>query len=395
MAQETVSEDSREQSKNTQQSAASVKFQVAVMLSYFGLTIACNMLGRYNRAGDDTYCASSLVVLTEVLKLSVCIIASLMEVGLANLSNAICSRQTIWFALPSLAYTLNKNLDLASMKRLELPIYMLVIEAKSVLTALWSCLLLGRRFSSWQMLALFLLAFGDSLAIGAMDSFVVPHEGSHGKKRSSHLSHTGFDNHEYVIGVLCGLVGITMASVASVFMEGLLKKPGSLFVRNVQIGCSALPISIIVLVCGGDLPRVQKYGFFQGMTPAVWLLSCMVVTLGVLMAAILRHVSAVAIGFVRACALTVITFISIPLFAFKPAITFFVGGPIVVGSLVLYAWASNTKGKASITSPPEEEPTEAASLLQSLEARSKVAAEPVPQSQHIGGNAGGAVKTAV
>ena len=320
----------------------------AVLLSYFSLTIVLNLLGRYNRPGDDTYCASVLVAFQELLKFLVCILISLCNVGASNLRDAILSRQTALFALPSIAFAVQKNLDLASMKRLEIPIYLMVIETKSVLAALWSRALLGRRFSWLQVVALLVLAFGDALAVGAFD--ILAH---HSRRREPSSSTTpAVRDYEYVVGTLCGLLGTVLSSWASVYSERLLKMPGSIWVRNVQFGCSAVPAALIVLA-SGDLPWIAEHGLLQGFTPAVWLLGCLVSVIGMVMAACLKYVSAVAIGFVRASTLVFLTLISIPLFGFKPSANFSIGGTLVVGSMALYAVSSHAEQKRAASAPDD------------------------------------------
>ena len=329
--------------------AASRAFQGSVLTSYLALTILLNLLGRYNRAGESTFCASALVVVTESIKLAGCVMLSLWQVGRAELRAHVLSRHTFMFMLPSVAFTIQKNLDLASIKRLELPIYMLVIEGKTVMTAIWSHVLLGRRFSTVQIAALVLLTTGDALAVGALD-YILRAPGGSAQGRRAPTSGGGFGDREYLIGALCGLLGIFLTSLASVFSERLLKAPGgSLAVRNVQIGCSALPAALLVLVSGGDLPRITEHGLLQGFTPAVWSLAGLTAIAGMVMAAILRYVNAVAIGFVRAVALATLTLISIPLFHFKVKPSFVVGTTLVVGSMVLYALASNDQRKAHMS----------------------------------------------
>ena len=120
--------------------------QVAVLLSYFVLTIVLNLLGRYHRSGPSTFNGAVYVVFTEVLKMAICVIQSLRYFGTAKLQSTILDRDMFKYALPAAAYAVQKNLDLASIARLEVPFYLLVVEGKSVLAAVWSCALLNRRF---------------------------------------------------------------------------------------------------------------------------------------------------------------------------------------------------------------------------------------------------------
>lgn len=368
--------------------SSSYSLPAAITLAYVAFTVILNLLGRYHRAGPSTYSASVLVLIVEVLKLAVCTIQSLRQVGAAELRAAVFERDTLSYALPSIMYAIQKNLDFASMARLEIPIYLLVIEGKSVLTAVWTCALLGRRFSRMQLVALALLVFGDALAIGAFDPGAIHTSGPPPASDSTNNSTlrvrvhhhvrgpqhhqavlqaaaTAADSSEgrrYLIGVVCGLLGVFLSSLASVYSELLLKRPGDLWVRNVQFGVFGAPFALAILGLSGDLQWIASNGALHGFGPGVWLLAVLVALFGLIMAACLKYVSAVAIGFARAVGIVVLSILSIPLFHFEPSASFLVGAPIVVGAMGLYAVGSaacaGQRGKAH-----GEERLEAASLL--------------------------------
>ena len=327
--------------------------QVAVLLSYFVLTIVLNLLGRYHRSGPSTFNGAVYVVITEVLKMAICVIQSLRYFGTAKLQSTILDRDMFKYALPAAAYAVQKNLDLASIARLEVPFYLLVVEGKSVLAAVWSCALLNRRFSLLELCALIVLVFGDALALGVFDGLL------HGQPGRQYDTTTD-EGQRFVVGTICGLLGTALSSFASVYSELLLKRPGSMWVRNVQFGCFAIPVALGVPLINGDLEWIRAHGMLHGFSASVWTMGVLNAAFGLVMAACLKYVSAVAIGFNRSSGLVVLTVLSIPLFGFKPNASFLVGSLLVLSSTIVFtvsssrAWGSTSGIRAPSSLPAHD-----------------------------------------
>ena len=98
-----------------------------------------------------------VVVLTiEVAKLAVC--AAVLCVGEGF--GPVCTkflRQSAQSAVPALLYLLQNNIIFFAISRIDAPTFQVLYQSKIALTALLSVLMLGRRLSARQWLALLLL----------------------------------------------------------------------------------------------------------------------------------------------------------------------------------------------------------------------------------------------
>eukprot|EP00967_Tisochrysis_lutea_P017875 scaffold20244_cov31-Tisochrysis_lutea.AAC.2 len=78
-------------------------------------------------------------------------------------------RETLKCAVPALAYTIQGNLLFVALSNLDAPTYQVTYQTKTLFTALFSRLLLGRTLANSQWLALALLFLGTRRAEGPSD----------------------------------------------------------------------------------------------------------------------------------------------------------------------------------------------------------------------------------
>ena len=149
----------------------------AVLVLLLLQTTGIVLLMRYSKtrhvpyeAGDAAYRATAAVLMAEVLKLPICVLMAGRAVGGASqlallvreeiLGNV---RDTFKCAVPAVAFTLQGNLLFVALENLEAPVYQVTYQSKTVFTALFSRLILGRKLKPSQWLALLLLCAGGVL----------------------------------------------------------------------------------------------------------------------------------------------------------------------------------------------------------------------------------------
>eukprot|EP00962_Isochrysis_galbana_P021885 scaffold6470_cov124-Isochrysis_galbana.AAC.2 len=116
------------------------------------------------------YLASAAVFMAEVLKLPYCVLmVARVGGGLRGLVALVRSEitgqvlETFKCAVPALAYTIQGNLLFVALSNLDAPTYQVTYQTKTLFTALFSRLMLGRTLARSQWLALALLFLGAVL----------------------------------------------------------------------------------------------------------------------------------------------------------------------------------------------------------------------------------------
>ena len=113
------------------------------------------------------YIATAAVLMAELLKLPTCTIVAARTVGVGDLRRLLAtelpSQDTLKCAVPAVAFTVQGNLLFIALANLEAPTYQVTYQCKTLFTALFSWLILGRQLKQSQWLALFLLVCGTIL----------------------------------------------------------------------------------------------------------------------------------------------------------------------------------------------------------------------------------------
>lgn len=160
-------------------------------------------------------------------------------------------------AVPSLVYTVQMNLQYVAAEHVRAAIGLVTYQSKILFTAGWAMLLLNKRLTANQWLALFILLLG---VIFVQDF-------------SSHSGvGAGKADLQPVLGTLALLVAALCSAFAGVYTEKMLKtarKP-SLWLRNIQLATYG-SIMASANVWRADRERIATDGLCYGMTPLVWL----------------------------------------------------------------------------------------------------------------------------
>lgn len=206
------------------------------------------MMMRYTMvagASGDRYLASTAVLFSEILKLvistALCFIydangsvSKFAEISHDEFINNM--RDWLKLTVPSILYTLQNSLQYFSMSQLSAPVFQVLYQMKIVTTAVFSVLILSRRITSLQWLAI--VALSGGVALVQLSQMSVS---SAGLADNSML---GF------ISVICGCL---TSGFAGVYFEMVLKQSkASIWVRNIQLSAIGIVTALVretVVVC--------------------------------------------------------------------------------------------------------------------------------------------------
>mmetsp|Transcript_63145 Transcript_63145/g.105006 ORF Transcript_63145/g.105006 Transcript_63145/m.105006 type:complete len:360 (-) Transcript_63145:196-1275(-) len=288
------------------------------------------LLLRYSRVveGDcRAYVTSVAVLFAELFKLGFCLFCLLfVEKGplsmLSRLRIDIWDRKldTVKVAVPALCYTLQNNLQFVAASHLGAALLQLLYQTKTLSTAIFGVVILGKSLRCNQWLALTILVVGVVMAQGSQRGASAASKGN------------------VMVGV-CAAVGVSICSgFASVYLEKILKgDKTALLVRNVQLCIFSIPLQLIAIY-QNDWAQVQTQGWMHGFCWSTWAVVCMFAFGGLLVAVVIRFADNNLKNLAMALAILVSCIASVPLFNFQPNKIFAGGASFVIASIFLYAW---------------------------------------------------------
>mmetsp|Transcript_7654 Transcript_7654/g.10016 ORF Transcript_7654/g.10016 Transcript_7654/m.10016 type:complete len:437 (+) Transcript_7654:94-1404(+) len=334
----------------------SPKTGAAVLIKYVALfLLVAQMVGlvllmRFSRTNQDPnkpmYLASTAVFAMEVMKLIICLLvvafqsngALLRELYLHVIQSPM---EIVKLTIPSLLYTIQNNLLYLALTNLDAATYQVCYQLKILTTALFSALLLQRKFSGQKWASLVVLTVGVA---------IVQISGS-GDQHSTHVHHhhaeTGVDassasinsdaQQNRVIGLIAVLCAACTSGFAGVYFEKILKgSRTSLWIRNIQMGLPSCIIAYVTIYIK-DAEAVQTQGFFGGYSNLVWTVVTVQAVGGLIVATVVKYADNVLKVFATSFSIVVSCIISAFLFEFHPTYMFLCGASLVVTATVMYS----------------------------------------------------------
>eukprot|EP01060_Flectonema_neradi_P014123 TRINITY_DN20843_c0_g1_i1.p1 TRINITY_DN20843_c0_g1~~TRINITY_DN20843_c0_g1_i1.p1 ORF type:complete len:355 (+),score=49.52 TRINITY_DN20843_c0_g1_i1:62-1126(+) len=285
------------------------------------------------KTGGDPFIPASVVVCTEVMK----ILISLVLVQVTDSRgaiNAIMTEMTqhrnscLQCFVPACFYTLASGLIYYALANMEVTLFQLCTQSKVLLTAGWSIVLLGSRFSLLKWIALITLALGI-----VMCSW----NGSKSADNSTKEQNVTF-------GLICTFVGAMSASFGGVYFEKLLKKDErahevDLWMRNIFLSWFSLLFGIggyYLSTSQSGIVRKEIY-FFQGFDMFTWTIVVLQAAGGIIVAMCVKFADNVLKGFAKAFSIILVAIVSWWLFGFQPTFIFVIGGILVTSATFLYS----------------------------------------------------------
>eukprot|EP00802_Teleaulax_amphioxeia_P014059 Tamp_14118.p1 GENE.Tamp_14118~~Tamp_14118.p1 ORF type:complete len:375 (+),score=44.73 Tamp_14118:164-1288(+) len=266
---------------------------------------------------------SSIVVTSEVVKVSICIAEIFVRKKgirglILELYDGIISKQaeTAWMMVPCCLYFVQNNLLLLAVAKLNPPVYYVVSQLKILATALFSVLLLDKTISTRKWIALFLLVCGTALSQSNFD----------------------FDGDVSLHGLGAALGAVCTSGMAGVICERLLKggsQEVTMSTQNVKLGVPSSLLGLFALYIQ-DWKQLTTHGFFQGFTHWTWTVVTLHSVGGLLVTAVMKFADNLLKGFAMAASMISACVLSVHFFDFALTANFLSGSLIVVMATFLY-----------------------------------------------------------
>lgn len=322
-------------------------------LSLITLTIqnaALNLTMRAAKTQSEQFSTPVAVTVAEILKLITCTLLVLYEE--ASIGKAIHSIKlnivenyvdTLKVAVPSFVYYVQNNLLYVGSTHLDAATGQVTYQLKILTTAIFSVLMLNKKLSKIQWLALVTLFIGVALIETIVVTDHKPHDQlnatSHNVSPSSHNHETtaGKRSERPLVGFLAILSACCLSGFAGVYFEKILKDTShvSLWIRNIQLSVVAIPIGLIQVLFV-EYNYSSNNGLLHGFTPLTWLCIILQVQGGLLVAVVVKFANNILKGFATSMAIVISTVASIFLFDFNLTPVFMVGASLVIGSVMMY-----------------------------------------------------------
>lgn len=292
-----------------------------------GLVLLMRVSRTNQTEGEPMYLASTAVFIMEVMKLVICccVISYQSEETLVNeLQEHVVQSpaEMVKLSVPSFLYTVQNNLLYFALTNLDAATYQVCYQMKILTTAVFSMVMLQRKFSAKKWLALFLLTVGV---------LVVQISGISDSSKSDTEKHSQF------IGLVAVLCAACTSGFSGVYFEKILKgAKTSLWLRNVQMGIPSVVIAFVTIYAK-DSAAISQQGFLGGYTPLVWTVVTVQAVGGLIVAVVVKYADNVLKVFATSFSIVVSCILSAIFFDFHASFAIIVGASMVVMATVLYS----------------------------------------------------------
>ncbi|KAK4268859.1 hypothetical protein QN277_022089 [Acacia crassicarpa] len=248
------------------------------------------------------------------------------------------------FVVPSIIYLIHNNVQFATLTYVDTSTYQIMGNLKIVTTGILFRLLLGRRLSNLQWMAIVLLA------VGTTTSQV---RGCGEASCDSLLSAP-------IKGYMLGVLSACLSALAGVYTEFLMKKNNdSLYWQNVQLYTFGAIFNMARLLLddfrGGFENGPWWQRIFNGYTITTWLVVLNLGSTGLLVSWLMKYADNIVKVYSTSMAMLLTMILSIFLFNFKPTLQLFLGIVICMMSLHMYFAPPNMLVDMPLTVKSDEE----------------------------------------
>ena len=219
---------------------------------------------RYTRAPSrkgHMYLSSVVVLIVELSKMFICLCLLIhgsdsFGAFASSLHQHVWAErsQTLRLAIPATCYAIQNNLLFLAISNLSAAAAQVLYQMKTLSTAFFTVVLLGKTFHAPQWASFFILA-GGVVLVQSQDA-------------KSASSPTGANP---ALGVVAALSAAGLSGFAGVFLEKMFTSGDtSLWMRNVQLGVFAIPLQILA-IAQTDGDKVWRHGLLQGFKVSTWM----------------------------------------------------------------------------------------------------------------------------
>lgn len=288
---------------------------------------AHTLLIRYSRGVlHERYIASTNVILVELTKFAISGYM-MLRTAAPGTNTAEHFKQTLIHSkaafVPAFLYFIQNTLSYVGLQNLEAGAFAVLVQLKTLTTAIFSVILLNKKLSANQWRALCLLV----LAAILIETPTCPAEGT-----------TATDDSKNNFLGVCAVLGmITTSGSAGVYFEKVLKTTsGTIWERNLQLSAHSIIFGLIFTFVF-DGKRVFSEGFFTGYSFVPFLIAFVGAAGGILVAVVMKYADNIIKSFGTAVSICVTSVLSIPLLGASLGAVFWVGAFMVVLSIFNYS----------------------------------------------------------
>ena len=302
------------------------------------------LLMRYSRttsSGKDLYLSSTAVATMELMKFIICLgVVGTQAGSMDGLAKQLRQHilhspgELLKLSVPSFLYMIQNNLLYLALSNLDAATYQVCYQLKILTTAVFSALMLKRKFSRTKWTAIVILTIGvaivQSSGSGDDGSGSGGKDGDDGEALAS-------SSHQRLVGLIAVICAACTSGFSGVYFERILKGSSTtLWIRNIQMGLPSVLLAFLG-VYTKDHKAVHERGFFGGYTTIVWIVVIVQAAGGLIVAVVVRYADNVLKTFAASFSIVVSCVVSAILFDFRPNTQFVVGTVLVVSATAMYS----------------------------------------------------------
>lgn len=291
------------------------------------------------------YISSAVVLVVELCKMLICLTMVTLQGSsraAGGIMRQVFTAETLRLAIPAACYSVQNNLVFVAISNLSAAAAQVLYQLKTLTTALFSVLLLGRSFKPAQWASFLILALGVVL-VQSQDA------------KSAHAP-TGASP---ALGVVAALSAATLSGFAGVYLEKMFTTGStSLWMRNVQLALFSIPLQLVA-IAQWDGDAVLAGGLLQGFSASTAAVVAVQVAGALLTAFVIKFAGNVLKTFATVLALLCTCGVSTLLFDFHPTPLFGLGVAATAASIWLYASPSLRANAAAAAAAVELKPADA------------------------------------
>lgn len=314
--------------------------QVALVVALILQGTVTSLLGRYTRLSvpaKGLYDVNNFILVSECIKL---LLSGLVEASHGRLLRGLREHvleersQFLKSSVPALLYLISNTSLYMAITHLSLSLQTGLYQAKLILVAVMSYILLNRIYSLKQWCCLATLSAGVTMVA------LSEHTGSSAKD-------TDYESPNLFLGLLEMCVANVCSCAAGVYFEKVLKedcksiwpmaRPLSMWMRNLHLSFFSLAIGILAYGWRSCSRTEAPMPFFHGFSVLVWTQAGLLAGGGLLASAVLKYADSVTKAVATAVGTGLMAAVSIVLLKTPVTLVFLVGVTLIILSVYLFS----------------------------------------------------------
>ncbi|XP_039298591.1 UDP-galactose translocator isoform X2 [Nilaparvata lugens] len=311
----------------SKKTSAFLKLTSLITLTIQNALLALSLRYGTTRSGDRFF-ASTAVLMTEIVKFSICLLLVYFEKGsFSKWKNCLYRTviqnplDTLRVAVVAILYVVQNNLLYLSAANLDATTNQVTYQLKILTTAVFAVIMMKRRLLALQWMALLVLVIGIVLV-----------------QITESTDKIGKNNPDQnrLIGIAAALGSCCLSGFAGIYFEMILKTSDiSVWIRNVQLSCLSMPAALVMCFLK-DFEKIRDKGFFFGYDLFVIYLVLLQAGGGLIVAVVVKYADNILKGFATSMAIVISAVLSVYLFGFEISLKFVLGAVLVVLSIFIY-----------------------------------------------------------